>query len=258
MSRMRMVKPEFCVSEQLAECSPNARLTFVLMWMFCDDQGIHPAKPRALKGEIFPLDEGITAKQVEAWVGELIAVGLLREYEVGSDVYWIVTGWSKHQRIDKPSKKHPPPLAESSPKPPRILAEPSPPEGKGMERKELTQPPVQAAPQVSDTPAVSPTVALAAAGLSAGALSAICISKGVTSTPSHPDVQQWAAEGITREQLEHAIGIARTRKPFPARIPVGYVNTVLRDPANKLFDPEAVFAEAMRLTAEREARDAAH
>lgn len=134
MARIRSIKPEFCVSEQLAECSPNARLVFVLMWMFCDDQGIHPAKPKTLKAEIFPMDE-FTGDQVAGWVGELVKAGLLKEYKAGSENYWIVTGWERHQKIDKPSAKYPRPFDEPSPNPRRIVDEPSPPEGKGVESK---------------------------------------------------------------------------------------------------------------------------
>lgn len=132
MARIRTIKPEFCVSEQLAECSPNARLVFVLMWMFCDDQGIHPAKPKTLKAEIFPMDD-ISADRVAELVGELVLAGLLVEYSVESETYWKVTGWERHQKIDKPSSKYPRPLSEHSPNPPRTLAEPSPPESKGVE-----------------------------------------------------------------------------------------------------------------------------
>jgi len=50
MARIRTIKPEFWVSEQVGECSPNARLLFIGMWNFCDDRGVHPAKPnRSLK-----------------------------------------------------------------------------------------------------------------------------------------------------------------------------------------------------------------
>lgn len=119
MARIRTIKPEFWVSEQIAECSPNARLTFVGMWNFCDDQGVHPAKPKTLKAELYPMDD-ITAAQVGEWVGELIAAGLVREFQAPDDGerYWHVTGWDRHQKIDRPSFKHPapPPLDSTSPR----------------------------------------------------------------------------------------------------------------------------------------------
>ncbi|MBP6901042.1 MAG: hypothetical protein KBC73_13185 [Burkholderiaceae bacterium] len=116
MARIRSIKPEFWVSEQIAECSSNARLTFVGMWNFCDDQGVHPAKPKTLKAELYPMDD-ITAAQVGEWVAELVKVGLVREFEAPEDGerYWHVTGWDRHQKIDRPSYKHPAPPAQDSP-----------------------------------------------------------------------------------------------------------------------------------------------
>lgn len=105
MARIRTVKPEFWTSEQIMDCSLNARLLFIGLWNFCDDSGIHPASPRTLKAEIFPSDD-ISASDVERLVDELIAQGLLEKYEVAGDFYWIVTGWH-HQRIDQPTHKHP-------------------------------------------------------------------------------------------------------------------------------------------------------
>lgn len=114
MARIRSIKPEFFTSEQVAECSTNARLLFVGMWCFCDDQGIHPDSPARLKMEVFPSDD-LTKSDVEKYVEELVAVGLIQRYEVEGQKYLIVTGWSRHQKIDKPSKKYPLPLAEQSP-----------------------------------------------------------------------------------------------------------------------------------------------
>lgn len=132
MARIRSIKPEFCVSEQLAECSTTARLVFVLMWIFCDDQGIHPAKPKTLKAEIFPMDD-ISSEQVHGFVSELIQAGLIFEYSIESESYWKVTGWEKHQKIEKPSAKYPRPIDDHSANTPRPIDDSSPPEGKGVE-----------------------------------------------------------------------------------------------------------------------------
>lgn len=107
MARIRTIKPEFCTSEQVAECSPTARLLFVTMWMFCDDGGNHPAKLMQLKAECFPVDAFDREKMGEL-VKELLDNELLTEY-TGDDgrSYWHVTGWS-HQKIDKPKMKYPP------------------------------------------------------------------------------------------------------------------------------------------------------
>lgn len=129
MSRIRTTKPEFYTSEQVMNLSIPARYGFQGMWPFCDDGGNHPASARTLKAEIFPSDE-ITADQVQALVDEMIAQGLVVVYEVAGKQYWHVTGWH-HQRIEKPTFKHPKfeeslqinprAVADKSPNPPRAL-----------------------------------------------------------------------------------------------------------------------------------------
>lgn len=158
MARIRTLKPEFWTSEQVMECSPNARLLFIGLWNFCDDAGIHPASAKTLKAEVFPSDD-ISAADVQNLVDELTAQELLEEYEVAGRRYWAVTGWH-HQRIDQPTYKHPrpdgsvpagaarrraekrpaeptdsvrQPIAERSENVRRALDERSPPEGNGGE-----------------------------------------------------------------------------------------------------------------------------
>jgi hypothetical protein len=106
MARIRTIKPEFWVSEEVAECSTTARLLFVGLWNFSDDGGNHPASAKRVKMEIFPGDP-FTPEQVQDWIDELLKVGLIVEYEGGDGkTYWHITGWH-HQRIDKPSMKYP-------------------------------------------------------------------------------------------------------------------------------------------------------
>lgn len=139
MPRIRTIKPEFCTSEQVAECSTNARLLFVLMWCFCDDAGRHPANTKRLKMECFPGDT-FSNQQMESMIKELISVNLLVEYTHDNARFWQVTGWNKHQRIDKPSFKYGP-LSESgiplqvgnSTNVLGMFDERSPPEGNGKE-----------------------------------------------------------------------------------------------------------------------------
>ena len=95
MARIRTIKPQFWVSEQIADCSTSARLLFIGLWNFCDDNGVHPAKHRTLKGELFPLED-ISVDAVAGWVAELIKAGLIAEYEADGARYWHVTGWTRH------------------------------------------------------------------------------------------------------------------------------------------------------------------
>jgi hypothetical protein len=63
--------------------------------------------------EVYPGDPFDIA-DVETWVGELIGAGLVVEYESQSQSYWQVTGWDRHQKIDKPTIKYPGPFDEGS------------------------------------------------------------------------------------------------------------------------------------------------
>lgn len=136
MSRIRTIKPEFWTSEQIVECSPNARLMFIGLWNFCDDGGVHPAQLKKLKMQIFPGDDFTTA-DMAGMVAELISNKLMIEYEVDGASYWYVTGWH-HQKIDRPSKKYPGPpveIVEDSPNSRRIVDERSATPRDGREGK---------------------------------------------------------------------------------------------------------------------------
>lgn len=148
MPRIRTIKPEFFSSEQLAECSPTARLLFIGMWCFSDDGGVHPASAARLKMEIFPAD-AISIDEVKALVGELVNRGLIASYEEDGKGFWRVTGWH-HQRIEKPTYSYPRSqefgeqatairrqLYDQSSTPPRPVVDPSPPESKGEERSRV-------------------------------------------------------------------------------------------------------------------------
>ena len=139
MARIRSIKPEFWTAEQVMECSPMARLLFIGMWNFCDDGGNHPASAKTLKAEVFPSDD-ITACEVQALIDELLNQDLLIEYQAGSKNYLHVTGWARHQRIEKPNFRHPSPnsptdplpVADQSPTDPLPVADQLPPEWSGV------------------------------------------------------------------------------------------------------------------------------
>lgn len=135
MARIRSIKPEFWTSEQVVELSPTTRLLFIGMWTFCDDRGIHPASCKTLKMEVFPGDD-FTSSDIEQMMAAIIQAGLVLEYQgIDGKYYWAVTGWDKHQKVEKPNYKHPAPpkFADQSPTNRRPIADQSTPEGKGGE-----------------------------------------------------------------------------------------------------------------------------
>ena len=125
MARIRSIKPEFWTSEQLVECSTSARLLFIGLWNFSDDAGIHQDSAKRIKMEIFPADD-ISIVEIESMIQELVTNELLERYKVNGKSYLIVTGWDKHQRIDRPTFRHPLPDGSTSIR--RVFDESSPPE----------------------------------------------------------------------------------------------------------------------------------
>lgn len=143
MARIRTIKPEFWTSEQIVECSTNARLLFIGLWNFCDDAGRHPDSPKRIKMEVFPGDD----IDVRPLLDQLEGVGLIARYEVDGEWFIEVKSWKKHQKIDQPTYRYPGPdgnieqsnsrrrQGEQSASVRRTLGERSPPEGNGREGK---------------------------------------------------------------------------------------------------------------------------
>ncbi len=135
MARIRTIKPEFWTDEKVVELSAFARLLFIGLWNFCDDDGRVAFSPRRLKMQIFPSD----TLDIELLFQDLATSRLIEIYIVNEISYIQVSGFSKHQKIDKRSvSKLPPPTSHHhhpiTPDP--AESQPIPPlEGNGMEGK---------------------------------------------------------------------------------------------------------------------------
>ena len=106
MARIRTIKPEFWTDEKLTECSLSARLLFIGTWNFSDDSGNLDRSAKQIKARVFPLDN----INCEPLLLELLAQGLLIEYSVNDKLYLHISGFDKHQLINRPSKPTCPPL----------------------------------------------------------------------------------------------------------------------------------------------------
>jgi hypothetical protein len=97
----------------MGNVSRDARLTFIQLWTIADDEGRLRGNSRMLASLLFPYDDD-AKKHIDAWIGELEAEGCAIRYTVGGDSYIQITGWTSHQKIDKPSvSKLPAPPADS-------------------------------------------------------------------------------------------------------------------------------------------------
>jgi hypothetical protein len=137
VARIRSIKPEFFLSEDVAALPLRARLLWIGLWTHCDDAGRTKDNARLIKGAVWPLDN-VSLADIEDDLATLADHGRIVRYEVGGRRYLEVTNWSEHQKINNPSKpKHPARLSTGGPyvSPNGALPEPYHEEGKGKEGK---------------------------------------------------------------------------------------------------------------------------
>ena len=112
--RARNIKPAFFMNEDLAECSPHARLFFVGLWLMSDRAGRIPWRSRRIKAELFPYED----VSVESLLQELASVkdpagrpAFLVGYKADGVALVQVVNFTKHQRPyhKEPDSKFPPP-----------------------------------------------------------------------------------------------------------------------------------------------------
>jgi hypothetical protein len=136
MARIRTIKPEFWTDERLTECSLSARLMFIGMLNFADDNGNMEYSAKRLKMQIFPADSIDT----QPLLNELLAQGVLIEYSVNEEKFLHIKGFRKHQVINRPSatKIPQPDFIDDSERTQGAGSDGR--EGKGKERKRNTAP----------------------------------------------------------------------------------------------------------------------
>lgn len=104
VARIRSIKPEIRSSEKVTSWPIPLRYFWVLLWGFCDDHGRGRDNARLIKADAFPLDDEITADQVDDWMHSLAAAGVIHRYELAEARYFRIVNWSEHQKVQHPSK----------------------------------------------------------------------------------------------------------------------------------------------------------
>lgn len=99
MARIRTIKPDFWTDDKLTECSMSARLLFIGLLNFADDNGNLARSAKKIKMQVFPAD----AVDCEPMLQELMAQGALIEYSVNEEKFLHIKGFRKHQVINRPT-----------------------------------------------------------------------------------------------------------------------------------------------------------
>jgi hypothetical protein len=106
--RIRTLKPELLEDEKTASLPDAAFRLFVSLILLADDHGNLRATPTWLEGQIWWCST--ERRDVRALLARLarrsrdsLSPGLVEFYAVHGQPYLHLTGWNKHQRVDRPS-----------------------------------------------------------------------------------------------------------------------------------------------------------
>ncbi|MET9550584.1 hypothetical protein ABZY36_35565 [Streptomyces sp. NPDC006627] len=146
MPRIRSIKPEFFTSLTIADLSLSARLTFIGLWTYVDDNGVGPADPRLIRAAVWPLEEAPDILQrTREDLQSLQEARLITLYEASGKPLVAVNSWNEHQKVSHPRKPRFPTPDEA-----RQLADQqgsSTPEGRRSPPENLQSPPEDDAPE---------------------------------------------------------------------------------------------------------------
>jgi hypothetical protein len=108
VARIRSVKPELRTSLTASEWPREVRYFWVLLWGYLDDYGRGVDEPRLIKADCFPLDDDLTAGDIEKWL-EMFATprdddpASICRYTAGGRHYLHVPHWNNHQKPQHPT-----------------------------------------------------------------------------------------------------------------------------------------------------------
>jgi hypothetical protein len=106
MARIRSIKPEFFTSETIALQPLSARLTFIGLWTYVDDNGVGLDNERLIVAAIWPLErDAIEAVQrTRDDLRSLSGAKLITRYRAVDKSYLYITAWDEHQKVSHPRK----------------------------------------------------------------------------------------------------------------------------------------------------------
>jgi hypothetical protein len=101
MARIRTIKPDFFLDDEVATLHPLTRILFIGLWCLADKSGRLEDKPQKIKVQILPYDK----HDIDSELNILAKHGFIIRYTVESRKYIQVSSFSKHQRVHHTEKE---------------------------------------------------------------------------------------------------------------------------------------------------------
>lgn len=103
--RIRTIRPEFYQSESVGSMTWKARLVFINLWSYVEDNGVNLDNPRLFRGQCMPYDDSVL-DDIEDAFAELEQCGSIIRYERDGKRLLFVPGFEKWQNIQRPGTCH--------------------------------------------------------------------------------------------------------------------------------------------------------
>lgn len=111
MARIRNIKPEFFLNEELAELPAETRLAFIGLWTLADWKGRLPERPKRMRLELFPYHPDFDIDNV---LSQLSEKRFIKRYAVDGEKYIEISNFTKHQYVSGKEKEKPSMIPEPS------------------------------------------------------------------------------------------------------------------------------------------------
>lgn len=97
--KIRSIRPEFFADPTMAELTHEARLLYVGLWCYVDDDGRGEWLPKQIDGQIFPLED----VDIHALLEQLVRSERVVRYSDGDRDYFYIPTFTEYQ---KPNRKY--------------------------------------------------------------------------------------------------------------------------------------------------------
>ena len=104
MARIRTIKPSFWKDQKVGRLQRDARLMYIGLWNLADDEGVVCGDASVIKSELFPFDERLRLKTVEAWIAQLIEAIMIIPLNHQGESYYVIRTFKAHQNINRPQE----------------------------------------------------------------------------------------------------------------------------------------------------------
>jgi hypothetical protein len=101
MARIRSIKPDFFLDDEVAGLHPLTRILFIGLWCLADKAGRLEDKPQKIKVQILPYDK----HDIDSELNTLAKLRFIIRYESEGRRYIQVSSFMKHQRVHHTEKE---------------------------------------------------------------------------------------------------------------------------------------------------------